>query len=172
MTEQVYKATSATVAGTFAWALSAFQASLRGELICPNDRGYDAARRIWNGMIDKYPDLIVRCVDVVDVVTAVQFARLHHLSVAVRGGGHSVSGSSVCDGGMVIDLSRMKGVRIDPEKKTAWAQAGLTLSEFVQAMQAYGLATTTGTVESRGRVRASPLICSGRCAAEAATLAS
>ncbi len=97
-------------------------AGLHGELIRPGDDGYESARRVWNGMIDKYPALIVRCVDVVDVVTAVQFARLHHLSVAVRGGGHSVSGSSVCDGGMVIDLSCMKGVRIDPEKKTAWAQ--------------------------------------------------
>jgi hypothetical protein len=150
MTEQAYKATSATVAGTFAWALSTFQASLRGELICPNESGYESARRVWNGMIDKYPALIVRCVDVVDVVTAVQFGRLHHLSVAVRGGGHSVSGSSVCDGGMVIDLSCMKGVCIDPAKKTAWAQAGLTLGEFVQATQAYGLATTTGTVGGTG----------------------
>ncbi len=130
--------------------LQDLKASLRGELICPNDRGYDAARRVWNGMIDKYPAMIVRCVDVVDVVTTVQFGRLHHLLVAVRGGGHSISGSSVCDGGMVIDLSCMKGICIDPEKKTAWVQAGLTLGEFVQATQAYGLATTTGTVGGTG----------------------
>ncbi len=125
-------------------------ADLHGELICPGDDGYESARRVWNGMIDKHPDVIVRCVDMVDVVTAIQFARLHHLSVAVRGGGHSVSGSSVCDGGMVIDLSRMKGIWIDPEQKTAWAQAGLRLREFVQATQAYGLATTTGTVGGTG----------------------
>ena len=123
---------------------------LRGELICPNDSGYDAARKVWNGMIDKYPAAIVRCADVVDVVTAVRFARDHHLSVSVRSGGHSVSGSSVCDGGMVIDLSRMKGIWVDPAKQTAWAGAGLRLGEFVQATQAYGLATTTGTVGGTG----------------------
>jgi FAD/FMN-containing dehydrogenase len=126
------------------------QAHLCGELICPNDHRYDTTRKVWNGTIDKYPAAIVRCADVVDVVTTVQFARDHHLLVAVRSGGHSISGSSVCDGGIVIDLSCMKGLWIDPEKKTAWAQAGLRLSEFVQATQAYGLATTTGTVGGTG----------------------
>ena len=126
------------------------EAHLRGELICPNDQGYDAARKVWNGMIDKYPAMIVRCADVIDVVTAVQFARAHHLSVSVRSGGHSLSGSSVCDGGMVIDLSCMKGIQVDRVKQTAWAQAGLRLREFVQATQAYGLATTTGTVGGTG----------------------
>ena len=123
---------------------------LHGELICTDDHDYDSARRVWNGMIDKYPAAIVRCADVVDVVTAVRFARDQHMLVAVRSGGHSVSGSSVCDGGMVIDLSRMKGIWIDPVKQTAWAQAGLLLREFVQATQAYGLATTTGTVGGTG----------------------
>lgn len=127
-----------------------FKARLHGELICPNDHRYDAARKVWNGMIDTYPALIVRCDDVADVVHAVQFARDHSLLVAVRGGGHSMSGSSVCDGGMVIDLSCMKGIWIDPKQKTAWAQTGLTLGEFVQATQAYGLATTTGTVGGTG----------------------
>src|SRR5947199_1443967 len=126
------------------------KAHLHGELICPYDHGYDAARRVWNGMIDKYPAAIVRCADVVDVVTAVRFARDHHLLVAVRSGGHSVCGSSVCDGGIVIDLSRMKGIWVDPAKQTAWVQAGLLLREFVQATQAYGLATTTGTVGGTG----------------------
>ena len=126
------------------------KAHLHGELICPYDHGYDAARRVWNGMIDKYPAAIVRCADVVDVVTAVRFARDHHLLVAVRSGGHSVCGSSVCDGGIVIDLSGMKGIWVDPAKQTAWAQAGLRLREFVQATQAYGLATTTGTVGGTG----------------------
>ncbi|TME12536.1 MAG: FAD-binding oxidoreductase [Chloroflexi bacterium] len=130
--------------------LQDLKADLRGELLCPNESGYDAARKVWNGMIDKYPALIIRCVDVVDVVTTVQFARDHHLSVSVRSGGHSVSGSSVCDGGMVIDLSRMKGIWVDPAKQTAWAGAGLRLGEFVQATQAYGLATTTGTVGGTG----------------------
>src|SRR5215469_16482938 len=126
------------------------KARLHGELIDPHDQGYDASRKVWNGMIDKYPSLIVRCAEVVDVVTAVQFARDHHLLVAVRSGGHSLSGSSVCDDGMVIDLSRMKDIWVDPEKNTAWARAGLTLGEFVQATQAYGLATTTGTVSGTG----------------------
>jgi hypothetical protein len=126
------------------------QAHARGELIYPGDRSYDAARRVWNGMIDKYPALIVRCADAVDIIRAIQLGRREHLQVAVRSGGHSLSGSSVCDGGMVIDLSRMKGICIDPEKRTAWVQAGLTLGEFVQATQAWGLATTTGTVAGTG----------------------
>lgn len=130
--------------------LQDLQAQLRGELICPNDPGYDASRRVWNGMIEKYPAMIVRCADVADVVTAVQFAREHRWLVAVRSGGHSISGSSVCDGGMVIDLSGLKGIHIDPARRTAWVQAGLRLREFVQATQAYGLATTTGTVGGTG----------------------
>jgi FAD/FMN-containing dehydrogenase len=126
------------------------EAHLHGELICLHDHGYDAARKVWNGMIDKYPVALARCADVVDVVTAVQFAREQHLLVAVRSGGHSLSGSSVCDGGIVIDLSCMKGFCINPEKQTARAQAGLTLGEFVQATQTYGLVTTTGTVSGTG----------------------
>jgi FAD/FMN-containing dehydrogenase len=101
-------------------------------------------------MIDKYPALIVRCRDTLDVVTTVQFARDQQWLAAVRSGGHSISGKSICDGGVVIDLSCMKGIRIDPVKRTAWAQAGLTLGEFVQATQAWGLATTTGTVGGTG----------------------
>ncbi len=103
------------------------KAHLHGELICPDNRRYDASRTVWNGIIEKYPAVIVYCADVADVVHAVQFARDSHLLVAVRGGGYSVSGSSVCDGGMVIDLSRMKGIWIDSEQKTTWAQAGLRL---------------------------------------------
>src|SRR5260221_4158309 len=101
-------------------------------------------------MIEKYPAVIVYCSDVADVVSAVQFARDYHLLVAGRGRGHSVRCSSVCDGGRVNDLSRMKGIWIDPGQQTAWAQAGLTLGEFVQATQTYGLATTTGTVGGTG----------------------
>jgi FAD/FMN-containing dehydrogenase len=130
--------------------LQDLKAHLHGELISPNDCGYDANRTVWNGMIEKYPALIVLCADVADVISAVQFVRDHDLLVAVRGGGHSISGNSVCDGGVVIDLSHMKGIWVDPEQKTVWAQAGLTLGEFVQATQAYGLATTTGTVGGTG----------------------
>ena len=97
--------------------LQEFKADLRGEVICPNDHGYDAARKVWNGMIDKYPALIVRCTDVVDAVHAVQFARDQHLLVAVRSGGHSVSGSSVCNEGMLIDLSPMKGIWVRERRR-------------------------------------------------------
>jgi FAD/FMN-containing dehydrogenase len=131
-------------------ALHTFQSHIHGRLICKDDGDYDQARRVWNGRIDKYPAAIVRCADVIDVVATVEFAREHHLLVAVRSGGHSMSGSSVCDGGLVIDLSSMKGIRADQEKRTAWVQAGLRLCEFVRATQAYGLATTTGTVGGTG----------------------
>ena len=98
---------------------------LRGELLQPSDDGYDDARSIWNGMIDKHPGLIVRCTGVADVISAVRFARENELLVSVRGGGHNVGGSALCDGGLVIDLSRMKGVHIDPVSRTARAQPGL-----------------------------------------------
>ena len=130
--------------------LREFKAHVRGDVISPGDPAYDANRKVWNGMIDVYPASIVYCAEVADVVSAVQFAHEHHMLVAVRGGGHSISGSSVCDGGVVIDLSRIKGVLVDAEQKTVWAGAGLTLAEFVEATQAHGLATTTGTVGGTG----------------------
>jgi FAD/FMN-containing dehydrogenase len=131
-------------------ALRDFRASLHGELILPDDDGYDSARRVWNGMIDKYPALIIRCATRADVTHAVEFGRLQHLPVAVRGGGHSVSGKSVCDEGIVIDLSQMKGIRVDPVTCTVRAEAGLTLGEFVREIQLFGLVTTTGTVAGTG----------------------
>ena len=131
-------------------ALRDFRARLHGELILPHDDGYDSARRVWNGMIDNYPALICRCADRADVMRAVDFARSQQLAVAVRGGGHSLSGQSVCDGGIVIDLSQMKGMRVDPVKCTARAEAGLTLGEFVRQSQPFGLVTTTGTVAGTG----------------------
>lgn len=131
-------------------ALRKFQARVQGRLICQEDQDYDQARRVWNGRIDKYPAALVRCADVADVVTAVAFARSQNLLVAVRSGGHSLSGHSVCDEGLVIDLSGMKGIQVDPERHVAWAQAGLRLGEFVRATQTYGLATTTGTVGGTG----------------------
>jgi FAD/FMN-containing dehydrogenase len=127
-----------------------FQADLHGRLIRQGEEDYDRTRQVWNGRIDKYPTALICCADMGDVVTAVNFAREHHLLVAVRSGGHCLSGSSVCDEGLVIDLSGMKGIRVNQEKRTAWAQAGLRLSEFVRATQAYGLATTTGTVGGTG----------------------
>src|SRR5207249_4490391 len=99
-------------------AVAAFKASLRGELLRPGDPGYDDARKVWNGMIDKRPALIARCTGVADVMDAVHFARTNELLVSVRGGGHNITGNAVCDGGLMIDLSRMKSVRVDPVTRT------------------------------------------------------
>ena len=123
---------------------------IRGEVISPGEEHYHEARRVWNGRIDRYPSLIVRCVDITDVLTTIEFARRWDVAVAVRSGGHSMVGYSVTDGGIVIDLSPMKGMWVDPVKRIAQAQAGLTLGEFVRQTQAIGLATTTGTVSGTG----------------------
>jgi len=130
--------------------LQQFKSGLRGEVLDPGNDGYTSARRVWNGLIDRYPALIVRCADTSDVIRAVHFARGQHLAVAVRGGGHSSAGYSVCDDGLVIDLSHMKGISIDPVKGRARTQAGLRLGAFVARTQAVGLATTTGTVWGTG----------------------
>ena len=92
----------------------AFKTSLRGALLCPGDDGYDAARTVYNAMIDRRPALIARCAGTADVIAGVQFARAHHLLASVRGGGHNVAGNAVCDGGIMLDLSPMQGIRVDP----------------------------------------------------------
>ena len=107
--------------------MAAFAATLRGQLIRPEDAEYDEARHVWNGSIDRRPGFIVRCAGTADVIASVSFARTHGLRVAVRGGGHSFAGHSVCDGGMVIDLSRMKSVRIDPAAAHCASRAGRAL---------------------------------------------
>jgi FAD/FMN-containing dehydrogenase len=127
-----------------------FRASLRGPLLRQGDDGYDAARRVWNGMIDRKPALIVRCTGVADVISAVNFARSNSLLLSVRGGGHNVTGNAVCDGGIMIDLSLMKGVKVDPVRRTAHAQAGLTWGEFDHETQAFGLAVTGGQISTTG----------------------
>lgn len=128
-----------------------FKASLRGELLRPSEDGYDVARKIWNGMIDRHPALIVRCASVSDVISAVNFARTNNLLVAVRGGGHNAAGHAVCDDGVMIDLSRMKGFRIDPVRRTtARAEPGLTWGEFDHEAQAFGLAVTGGIQSTTG----------------------
>src|SRR5918992_341495 len=116
--------------------------SFRGPLLGPSDPGYDEARMVWNGNIDRRPALIARCTGAADVIDAVNFARDRGLVVAVRGGGHNAAGHGTCDGGLVIDLSPMKGVRVDPANRTAQAQPGLTWREFDRECQAFGLATT------------------------------
>jgi len=130
--------------------LQDFKAHLHGELIVPGDDTYDSARKVWNGMIDKYPALIARCADVSDVLLSVQFARDQQLVVAVRSGGHSFPGHSTCDGGLVIDLSRMKDIQVDPGKRTASVQAGVTLGECIREMQKFGLAIPVGTASETG----------------------
>jgi FAD binding domain/Berberine and berberine like len=124
--------------------------SFRGELIRPGDAVYDERRKIWNGSIDRRPALIARCAGVADVVAAVQFARDQGILVALRSGGHSYPGLSVCDAGMVIDLGQMKGIRIDPEARTARGQAGVLLGELDHETQAFGLAVPAGIVTHTG----------------------
>ncbi len=127
-----------------------FKTSLRGELLRPGDTDYDEARKVWNGMIDKRPGLIARCTGVADVISAVDFARTHQLLVSVRGGGHNIPGNAVCDGGLMIDLACMRSVRVDPVRRTARAEGGVTWGEFDHETQAFGLATTGGSVSDTG----------------------
>jgi FAD/FMN-containing dehydrogenase len=131
-------------------AIENLSAQLRGALIRPDDAEYETARRVWNGMIDKHPALIARCAGVADIIAAVNFAREQGLQVAVRGGGHNVAGNAVCDGGLVIDLSPMKGIRVDLAGRTVRAEPGLLWSEFDQETLASGLATTGGLVSTTG----------------------
>ncbi len=131
-------------------AVEELRGNLRGELLCPSDDGYDEARSIWNAMFDKRPALIVRCAGVSDIISSVNFARTNSVSVAVRGGGHNVSGSGACDGGRMLDMSRLKGVHVDPVSRTARAEPGLTWGEFDRETQAFGLATTGGICSETG----------------------
>ena len=124
--------------------------SFGGGLIRPGDGNYDEHRKVWNGSIDRRPALIARCSGVADVIAAVRFARQTNLLVAVRGGGHSFPGHSVCDGGVLIDLRPMKGIRVDPQARTARAQAGVLWGELDRETQAFGLATTGGIVTHTG----------------------
>jgi hypothetical protein len=131
-------------------ALKELQASLRGPLLLPGNAAYDTTRKVWNGMIDKRPGLIVRCTGASDVIEAVNFAREFDLLVAVRGGGHSISGKSVCDGGIMIDLSPMRWCTVDPQARTAHLGAGSVLGDLDHESQRFGLATPAGTVSHTG----------------------
>src|ERR671933_2026792 len=131
-------------------AVQDFTASLRGEVLRPTDEGYDEARTIHNGMVDNRPTLIARCAGVADVMASVRFARDQQLLVSVRCGGHSVAGFSVCDGGLMIDLSRMRSVRVDPARRTVRAKSGATWGDFDHETQAFGLATTGGIARPTG----------------------
>jgi FAD/FMN-containing dehydrogenase len=131
-------------------AIGELRAGFRGRVLEPSDGGYDAARKVDNAMIDRRPALIARCAGVADVLGAVRFAREHGLLVSIRAGGHNVAGNAVCDGGLMIDVSSMKGVRVDPVARTARAEAGVTWGELDAETQAFGLATTGGVISTTG----------------------
>ena len=131
-------------------AFQELRTAFRGSLIVPGDAEFDEARKVWNGMIDRRPGLIAQCSGAADVIAAVNFARTHGLLVAVRGGGHSWPGHSVCDGGLMIDLSRMRGVRVDLATKTVRAQGGALWGDVDHESQAFGLATSGGVVSTTG----------------------
>ncbi|MDA1174511.1 MAG: FAD-dependent oxidoreductase, partial [Chloroflexi bacterium] len=131
-------------------ALESLIIGFAGQILQPNDTGYDEARQLHNGSIDKRHAIIARCLGVADVQDAVKFARANDLEIAIRGGGHNVAGRAVCDDGMMIDLSLMKAVMVDPAARTARAQGGVTWGEFNRETQVYGLATTGGIVGTTG----------------------
>lgn len=131
-------------------AIEKFGSGLHGELIRAGDARYEEARRVWNRMIDRKPSMIVRCRDTQDAVQAVNFARDHGIRLSVRGGGHSVAGNAICEGGLVIDLSSMNAVRVDPQERIAIAEGGATWRDFDRVTQAHGLASTGGIVSDTG----------------------
>lgn len=131
-------------------AITSLQAGLRGELIQPGDESYEDTRTVYNAMIDRRPRLIVRCTDVADVRTAVEFARENELLLAIRGGGHNGAGLGVVDNGLVIDLSSMKGIRVDPESRTVRVEGGATWGDVDHATHAFGLATPSGIISTTG----------------------
>jgi FAD/FMN-containing dehydrogenase len=135
---------------TDASIIDQFSRELQGKLVRPGDAEYDEARRVWNGMIDKRPAMIAQCAGTADVVAAVNFARENGLTVAVRGGGHNVAGHATCDDGIVIDLSPMKKVTVDNERRTALAEGGATWRDYDAATQARGLASPGGAISSTG----------------------
>ncbi len=130
--------------------LEAFRAAMRGETLLPGEPGYDQARAVWNAMIDRRPALVARCAGVADVLRCVELAREHDLLVAVRGGGHNIAGKAVCDDGLVVDLSRLREVRVDPGARTARVGPGATLADLDHETQAFGLATPLGINSTTG----------------------
>ncbi|HUZ45438.1 MAG TPA: FAD-binding oxidoreductase [Terriglobia bacterium] len=131
-------------------AVEKLRTKLRGEIIQPGDPAYDSARKVYNGMIDKRPQIIVQCMDVADVMAAVEFGRESNLLTAIRGGGHSAGGMSICDDGLVIDLSRMKNVHVDPKAKTVRVAAGCVWGDVDHATHPFGMATPSGFISTTG----------------------
>src|SRR5215469_1408247 len=131
-------------------AIEQLARGLRGQLLRPGETGYDTARTIWNAMVDRRPAIIARCAGVSDVLRSVDFARNHGLLLSVRGGGHNVAGNAVCDGGLMIDLSPMRGIRVDPQQRTVRADGGCTWRDLDHETAAFGLATTGGIIPATG----------------------
>jgi FAD/FMN-containing dehydrogenase len=131
-------------------AVTGLRSNLRGTVALPGEDGYDAARTIWNAMIDRRPGVVVRCLGAADVIKAVKLARDERLLLAVRSGGHNIAGNAVCDGGLLIDLSLMRSVRVDPMSGTARVEPGATLADFDKEAQAFGLSTPLGINSTTG----------------------
>src|SRR3989337_1780899 len=131
-------------------AVAELKGQVRGEVIRPGEERYEEARKVYNAMIDKRPAAIVRCTGVADVIAAVKAARADGIGIAVRGGGHSVPGFGTADDALVVDLGRMKGIRVDPAAKTVRAEGGCTWGDFNHATHAFGLATTGGIISTTG----------------------
>lgn len=131
-------------------AIEEFRARVRGPVFLPDDEGYDEARKIWNAMIDRRPAMIVRCAGVADVIDSVKFAREHGLPLSVRSGGHNIAGTSLAEGGLVVDLSHQKGIRLDLENETARVQPGVTLGDIDRETQAFGYVVPSGVVSETG----------------------
>jgi FAD/FMN-containing dehydrogenase len=123
---------------------------IRGAVVFPEDPGYEEARKVYNAMIDKRPAMVVKCVDIADVIAAVRFAREHDLLLAVRGGGHNGAGLGTCDDGMVVDLSRMKGVRMNPDRCTVRVEGGCTWGDVDHVTHRFGFATPSGIISTTG----------------------
>ncbi|WP_311032265.1 FAD-binding oxidoreductase [Mesorhizobium koreense] len=133
-----------------AGGIETIRSSLKGQVCVKGEPGYDEARTIWNAMIDRSPGVVIRCAEAADVIGAVRFANAHDLDIAVRGGGHNIAGNAVCEGGLLIDLTPMKAVRVDPAARRAWVDPGCTLGDVDRETQAFGLAVPTGINSTTG----------------------
>jgi len=150
MAEVQISTNSGSTATIESGAVEALATGLRGPLLRAGDAGYDDARLLWNGMMDKHPALIARCTGMGDVISAVNFAREHNIVLAIRGGGHNVAGNACCEGGFMIDMALMNGVRVDPQARTVRVQGGATLAQMDRETQVFGLAVPAGVVSTTG----------------------
>ena len=146
-------------------AVKSLRSVSAGEVFVAGDDGYDSARAVWNAMIDRRPAVIVRCKGAADVIAAIAFARNPHLPIAIRGGAHNVAGYAVCDNGVMIDLSTMRSVRVDPERRSAWVEGGAAWREVDRETQAFGLATPGGLISDPASLGSRSAVASAGCGA-------